>query len=163
METVIENEEWVNKTEAAEILGVSVRQVEIRAAKGEVRKRILPKKPNERAARVIYLREDLDAIRAGKPNRYGEPKPETALAVTPVSGGDPFAGLAAHLAALSRAFPPPVEKRPWLTLAEASEWSGLPAAWLTARAREGAPYAVNVGQGSKAHWRFNRAALAQAR
>jgi hypothetical protein len=146
METVIENGEWVNKTEAAEILGVSVRQVEIRAAKGEVRKQVLPKKPNERAARVEYLREDLEAIRAGKPNRRGEPTPEPVALAVVAPAGDPFAGLAAHLAALSRAFPPPVETRPWLSLTEAAAWSGLPAAWLLAKAREGSPFAVNVGQ-----------------
>jgi hypothetical protein len=55
-----------------------------------------------------------------------------------------------------------VENRPWLTLAEASEWSGLPAAWLLAQARAGAPFALNVAHGSKAHWRFNREALAAA-
>jgi hypothetical protein len=59
---------------------------------------------------------------------------------------------------MARTVPPAIQK-PWLTLAEAAEWSGLPAAWLVAQARAGAAFAVNVGRGSKAHWRFNREML----
>lgn len=74
-------------------------------------------------------------------------------------GGDPFAGLAAHLARLAAAFPTP-QPKPWLGLAEASEYSGLPRAWLIAQARAGALRAVNVAaNGTRERWRFNREAL----
>jgi excisionase family DNA binding protein len=49
--------------------------------------------------------------------------------------------------------------KPWLTLDEAAEYSGLPRAWLLVQARSGALRAVNVGQGSRERWRFNREAL----
>jgi hypothetical protein len=167
METAIENEEWINKTDAAEILGVSVRQLELKTANGQIRKKTLPKKPSDRAARVVYSREDLDAIRAGKPNYYGEPKPETAaLAVAPVAAGDPFAGLAAQLAAIARAFPPPVEKRPWLTLAEAELFSGLTRKWLLEQTELENACILTRDMGKHARggrWRFNREALAAAR
>ena len=169
--------DWLPKEEAAELLGVSIRQLENRTLKGEIRKKTLPRLPNERAARVMYSIEDLKAINAGSPNHYGEPAassvPRASDLVAVITGrpnhsgapaaGDPFAGLAAHLAALAKAFPPPAEAKPWLTLAEAAAYSGLPAAWLVAQAREGGKkWVVNVGQGTKAHWRFNREALARA-
>jgi hypothetical protein len=164
---------WLAKEEAAELLGVGVRQLENRAAKGEIRKNPLPRQRNERAARVLYSIEDIEAIRAGKPNYYGEakpePKPEPALAVLAPAAQQPGA-VTYHASPwpyeafvkMVREFRATPPAKPWLSLAEASEWSGLPAAWLVARAREGAAFAVNVGQGSKAHWRFNREALAAA-
>jgi hypothetical protein len=66
--------------------------------------------------------------------------------------------------------------KPWLTLGEAAEFSGLPKAWLLAVARLGHPesaadraycdphgtvVAVNVGSEARASWRFNREALAK--
>jgi hypothetical protein len=164
MKTATDNDEWLGKVEAAAVLGVSVRQLELKTANGQIRKKTLPKKPNERAARVVYSREDLDAIRAGKPNQWSSAPlaPDfrhfgnTGL----LRGGDPAAVLAARHMGL---VPPPIAQKPWLTLQEAAIWSGLPATWLTARAREGAAFALNVAQGSKAHWRFNREALAAAR
>jgi hypothetical protein len=64
------------------------------------------------------------------------------------------------LAALARAFPAPAPVvRPWLTLREADAYSGLPAPYLLAQARAGAPFARNVGQGTRPRWRFNRDAL----
>lgn len=51
--------------------------------------------------------------------------------------------------------------RPWLPLAEAAEYSGLPASYLLAQARAGTMRAVNVGSGTKEFWRFHRAGLAK--
>jgi hypothetical protein len=235
MEQTVDNDAWLSKAEAAQALGVSVRQLELKTAQGRIRKETLPKKPNERAARVVYSREDLDAIRAGSPNRHGEaaivpaatkgrdsvpwgdlieqlsaiaravPSPDRqteqlGAMVTAISQAfsipaqereaaatererammasidrfiellatretertaeDPFAGLAAHLARLAAAFPA-AQAKPWLTLDEAAEYSGLPRAWLIAQARAGALRAVNVGQGTKEFWRFNREGLAK--
>ena len=88
--------------------------------------------------------------------RVDTPEPGTALDRSRSS--DPFAGLAAHLARIAAAFPAP-QPKPWLGLAEAAEYSGLPRAWLIAQARSGALRAVNVGQGTRERWRFNREAL----
>jgi hypothetical protein len=160
---------WLGKAEAADFLGVSVRQIEYRAARGEIRKREMPKARHERAARVVYSREDLDAIRQGEPKQYGPvmtPSAPVPAAVAALDISRPFStasGVLALPAALidalrERREPAPVLK-PWLSLTDAAEYSGLPASFLLAQARQGAPWAINVGQGSKAHWRFNRDGL----
>ena len=164
---------WLAKDKAAKLLGVSIRQLENRAAKGEIRKNTLPRQLNERAARVMYSIDDIDAIRAGKPNRYGEPAPKAPtpermaeLARGPQLGSlytlepaaDPFAGLAAQLAAISRAFPPPAPKPKWLTLKEAAVYTGLPARWLAEAARAGKMRAQNVGL-KRERWMFPREGL----
>jgi hypothetical protein len=162
MHTVDDNA-WLGKAEAAALLGVSVRQLELKTAQGLVRKETLPKKPSDRAARVVYWREDLDAIRAGKPNRGGETKPaesETkALAREMPTSPDPVAAL---VAALARAFPapaPPAQKaKPWLSLKDASDYSGLPARYLVQAAREGKMRAQNVGL-KRDRWMFPREGL----
>jgi excisionase family DNA binding protein len=63
-----EKSEWITKEEAAKILGVNVRQVQKRAEQGYIEKRLLARLPNERQARVVYARHDVDAIVAGTPN-----------------------------------------------------------------------------------------------
>jgi hypothetical protein len=142
--TVETENDWISKDAAAKLLGVSVRQVENRAARGEIEKRTLPKLASERAARVEYSRRDVDAIRAGggRPPALaaanGAPLNASAVTVRPPAlpaGSNPFAGFAAQLAALAGAFPP--AGKPWLSLKEASEYSGLPARWLREAARAG--------------------------
>lgn len=159
---------WLPKDKAAERLGVGVRQLENRAAKGEIRKNPLPRLRNERAARVLYSIEDIDAIKAGKPNFYGETKPEPApaapAAAVALTAADPFAGLAAQLAGLARAFPPAAEaKRRWLTLDEAEEVSGLTRRWLIDQAENNgsSPVAVrDMGKHARGgRWRFDRECL----
>ncbi len=151
----VDPSQWVPKLEAAKIINLSVRQVEHLAAKGELRKRTLPKALSERAARVAYYRPDLEDILSG--NRKNPAVPFAPAAAPP-------AGVLALPAALidalrERREPAPAPK-PWLSLADAAEWSGLPASFLLAKARAGAAFAVNVGQGSRDFWRFNRDALA---
>jgi Helix-turn-helix domain len=172
MQTV-DNEAWLSKADAARVLGVSVRQLELKTAQGLIRKETLPKKPNERAARVVYSREDLDAIKAGKPNNHaGEVKTapmapdwfdgrrltaaETRRQLEARARGeyDPIYKLAGLVAQAAK-----VDPKPWLTLAEAAEYSGLPATWLVEQARAGKLRAVNVGHGAREFWRFNREGL----
>ena len=158
MQTV-DNDAWLAKAEAAALIGVSVRQLELKTAQGQIRKETLPKKPNERAARVVYSREDLDAIRAGKPNRYGE-KTSNGVEKQEVTRAAPDA-VAALAAALARAFPTqPVQKpvKRWLGLKEAAAYTGLPARWLREAAREGRLRAQNVGQ-KRERWMFPRDGL----
>jgi excisionase family DNA binding protein len=93
--------------------------------------------------------------RAVGPHLIGVPADQAAALVR---SADPFAGLAAHLTRLAAAFPTP-QPKPWLGLAEAAEYSGLPRDWLLAQARAGALRAVKVGKGSRDRWKFNREAL----
>jgi hypothetical protein len=186
---------WLFKDEAAALLGVAVRQLEKRARRGFIETKRLPREFNETAARVVYSRTDILALKAGKPNIHAVEVSEkndafietrepgtTVLAVRPTTAAvfsqpgkvttrgieraDPFAGLAASLAALAAAFPKPAEPPapelpPWLSLQQAVEYSGLPATFLVERARSGGIRAVNVGQGSREFWRFHREALAK--
>jgi hypothetical protein len=196
----IDSTEWVGKAEAARLLGVHPRQLERRAHQGRITKRVLPRKPSEKAARVVYSRADIEDLKRNPPEaqmdqselallrEHEEKERERERAATerernittsvdrliatieqqnkaavpvanPVSQSiapDPFAGLAAHLAALSAAFPPP--GKPWLSLREAAGYSGLPARWLRAAARAGKLRAQNVGD-KRERWMFPRDGL----
>lgn len=172
--------EWLTKQEAAKFLKVSIRQVERREAAGYLEKRVGERGPMDRAGAVLYSRADLEALKAGKPNIHARevreeaanPKPirdaENAVALR---GQEPNSGQIARvtssevlksLAELITAARsgPPLEPKPWMTLAEAVEYSGLPASWLLARARDGVKWAIDVGQGgARQFWRFNREGL----
>lgn len=171
-------DEWLLKEEAAKLLGVATRQVERRARHGYIESKRLARGINETTARVVFSRADILALKAGKPNMHAvpvpadapeaSPKPEattkggevTAIAKRPDPAGDPFAGLPAFLARLSALYPaqPATMPGPFVSLAEAVTQSGMPASWLLAQARAGVPWAVNVGTGKKAFWRFAIAA-----
>lgn len=71
---------------------------------------------------------------------------------------------AAVIAALFKAVAMDRKAKPWLTLAEAVEYSGLPKSWLLAQAREGGllcggQMAINVGTPKQPRWRFSREVL----
>lgn len=170
--------EWLPKKDAAIMLGVGTRQLETRAKNGQVRNRRLPRKPHQTAAPVEYNVEDIQAILSGQPNQHQvvvaperaaleTPVSETALpaaaesqALVPAARQDGWNSLAAHLAVLSAAYPAPQQVKPWLTLEEAAEYSGLPSSYLQARYEAGTIHAVNVGTGQRKYLRFNRESLA---
>jgi hypothetical protein len=154
------DDEWLDKQQAAKFLGISTRQIENHAQFGRLAKRRLPKKPSERAARVVYDPADLAALKAGAPQG------ETALAVmrSAPAAARPSGIVAIPVEVLDilreRREPPP-EPKFWLTPDEAVAASGLPREFLVAQARSGAFRAVNVGRGKREFWRFNREALAK--
>jgi hypothetical protein len=171
---------WVTKAEAMKMLGVSSRQLERRVRQGYIEKRIEPRRPTETSARSVHSKADIVALKAGNPNIHarlvvaekpGEPAKaqpsdadSTALAVR--DARDPFAGLAAQLAGLATfaaQYPAPAAPRPWLTLAEAVEYSGLTRPWLLDRAKAGGIAIRDMGKHSRGgRWRFNREELARA-
>lgn len=200
----LDSDDWLGKAQAAALLGVHPRQLERRASAGQVRKRILPKKPSEKAARVVYFREDLEAIKRDPPEAHmdeselvllkqheekEQEKERAAIerernivvsvdrliaaieiqnratsdsdrAAQSAADAKQLQAIEALSAAFIRAFPPPAPgPRYWLKLTEAAEYSGLTEAWLLAQARAGAEYALNVGMGTRANWRFNREML----
>lgn len=171
--------DWLSKSEAAAFLGVSPRQIERREAQGYLTKRLAERRMGESVARAEYSRADCEALKAEKPNIYArEVLPELvvsqksdipangagkALAVVTAPG---LVGAPAHVAAFwqslyAAATATPPEPKPWLTLAEAVEYSGLPAAYLVAAARKGTFRSINVGTGAREFWRFNREGLAK--
>lgn len=172
--------ETLSKREVVEYLGKSKRTIEIYIADGRLACEYF-NGPNGRTAvfrRAIVeaLKRDLDTpmYRATKEaasasfnqgNLHLSKEPSAALVP---AAPDPFAGLAAHLAKLAAAFPAPAPVvKPWLTVDEAAEVSGLPQAWLLKQARKnghGAKciVAMNVGTEKRAVWRFSREALSLA-
>jgi hypothetical protein len=161
---------WLTKKEAAQLLDLSERQVERMAASGRVEKRLVKPGPGRRYGRMLYLEADLRAIaqerEAGvvvlaRTGPVPQQAPASSLALVPqaqasaaVAQANAFGALAAHLAKLSAAFPP--RTKAWLTLAEATEYSGLPEVFLADLLRTS--QIDNIGRGPKT-WRVRRASL----
>ena len=166
--------DWLPKAEAAALLGVSYRQLERRAKAGYVQTQYAERGPTESAAAALYSRADIEALKAGKPNVHARVVPQAERAGLPQqpvlqksdkAPPSPLMSqdydLLAVLAAIAKAGAQPAP-RPWLTLDEAVAYSGLPAGYLVAKAREGWAAAVDVaGGGSRARWRFSRDGLAK--
>jgi hypothetical protein len=127
-----------------------------------------------RRADVEALRAELDTptLRAVVPNRNhsdarsvinshsdGGPSTIQKYGAPPASDPTAFAvALATSIrAALGVEAPPRV--KPWLDLKSAVDYSGLPSSYLVQAARTGTIRAVNVGNGAREFWRFNRDAL----
>jgi hypothetical protein len=176
--------EWLPKAEAAALLDVAPRTLERHEAKGYIEKRNAPRGPLGRGNEVEYSVADILALKAGKPNVHARPvAEESSMALAPVNGSPatvapstalarrndkdagPFAGLAAQLAGLAAfaaQYGPPAEGKPWLSLREAIDYSGLPKANLLKRARAGTLRAELVsGESAREVWKFNREALAK--
>jgi hypothetical protein len=142
-------DEWIDGREAARLLGLSERHVNRRAAAGYIRKRTLPRKPNEKGSTVVYSYDDVMGLKDGNPTLHEVEKPAppakraTAEAMlTAAPQAETLRGLAEYLSVLTANVTalnaPPVSSdtgKPWLTLAEASEFSGLPVAYLRKEAR----------------------------
>ena len=161
---------WPTHTEAAAQLATNERTIRRWIEAGRLKAAYRPAAGRKPIAvvdpadieRLRTERQPVLLVEAVQTSTNPDSMPDVRIAPAPGSprGGDPFAGLAAHLARLAAAFPA-AQPKPWLTLSEAEAYSGLPRAWLIAQARSGALRAVNVGQGTKEFWRFNREGLAK--
>lgn len=154
----------MTKAEVIAYLGKSKRSVETYISSGR-----LPAKyfngPNGKTA--IFERVDVEAFKRGTEELW-HPAPKangTALAIRPAAA---VAERAAALPAADLAFIferareyAHLAPKPWLDVKAAVDYSGLPASFLVQAAREGKIRAVNVGQGKREFWRFNREALAK--
>lgn len=63
---------YIGKVEAAKLLKVHPRQLERRAQQGRIEKHYLPRKPGEKAARVVYSRADIEALLSGIESEFDE-------------------------------------------------------------------------------------------
>lgn len=161
----------MSKPEVCEYLGKSKRTVETFIAKGRLGVGYF-QGPNGKTA--IFNRSDVEALKRDidTPMYRAVPANDTArpgsIALVPAPTQTPAdsrvdsiaAALFAHFEAGRLSAPPPVVK-PWLSLKEAVDYSGLPASYLVQQALEGSIRAVDVGTGTKTFWRFNREALAK--
>lgn len=160
----------MSKAEVVGYLGKSKRTVETFVSKGRLGVSYF-EGPNGKTA--IFQRSEVEALKIDIDTPTYRATPETAtsrqgfayLGAAPSGAaalltgpsGDPLAFLAAALARMAPQ-PAPVVK-PWLTLSEAVDYSGLPATYLVQQARARKMRAVNVGTGERAFWRFNREGL----
>jgi excisionase family DNA binding protein len=139
---------WLSKRETAASLGMSERTLDrlVQSGRGpELRQRQRPGRRPE----PVYRPEDVERLAAAG----------AAVAIAPASaigprevaisrqsrhgggsGGD-IVGIVEQLAALAR----PAAPRPWLTIAEASEYSGLSVALLRRLVRSGQLQAIRDG------------------
>ena len=173
------DEIWLPKDEAAALLKVGIRQLENRVTDGLIRKKVLPKAPSERVARVVFSRADVMALKAGKPNTRDESiRPEPSQSVSngksnALAPAAPERGILAIPHALidllrERREPGSLIKaplKPWLTLEEAAEYSGLTRKWLLKEAEAGQGAIAVRDMGGRVRggrWRFLRADLGRA-
>ena len=165
-------EDWLSPADAAAFLGIKPRQLQRREQNGYLTKRTLPRQPTESVGRVEYLREDLEALKAGKPNVHARVVPakdadqtttnrrSTALAVSaPGLHNAPPEVSVFWRSFYEAATAMPPAPRPWLTLDEAVEYSGLSRRWLLkeAEAGQGAIEIRDMGKHARGgRWRFLR-------
>jgi len=156
--------EWITPDEAAKSLGLSIRRVLEYATAGELRTQ-----KNGRG-RLINFSDVEKLKRAREEKRQGEMQRAAAS-----TSGESKAGLNGITHALTTTVQALVDRtrhsgepaiaqpqpriKPWLTLIEAAEYTGLPASYLLKQAKYGALDARDVGPRPGGRWRFSRHSL----
>ena len=132
--------EYLNKDLSAKRSGLSVRRLLELANKGAIRKKHM-RDPQSKRQIAVFAAEDLDRLNSGE-----YPQTGVALTTRKVSG-----------AALSQPSPHPSAREiPWLTLAEAAEFSGLPESFLLSLVTAGRLPALDVGVRPGGRYRVSR-------
>jgi hypothetical protein len=168
-ETVAETPQWITKNEAAKLLCLSPQRVLAMAAAGQIQSKIERDPVSKQivkmlhagdVAKVLWRREHPDETPA-KPAQAESP--DKSLAVVPAPQTEAIAN-----ALVERLLNPPAPAlvtpapKPWLTLAAASEFSGLTRRWLLGQTKMIAPKIgiLDMGKGARGgQWRFSRADL----
>ena len=148
---------WKTQAEAAEILKCSQKTVSRMAAQKKIQ-RVLRRVPG-RKPMPVFNPDDIEALRAEmvqvEPFPVREQGEEKALARKTSQGGvDLLAQLLVDR--MSPAPAVPVEQKVFLNLKEATEYSGLPKAWLMREIKSGKIKAIKAGG-----WRIRRSDLEQ--
>jgi len=159
---LIDNNHWLDREEAAKLLRRTPRQVERRAKQGFIQT-TREEQPWQRKAKRYFSRADILAILEDKPNRY--PVQASQRSTSGNGGNDGQeggrgtrgGGADGHPEATGVLIAAP--KRPWLTLTEASTFSGLPEEWLRGQAQHGTIHCLNVGKEDAPVWMFSRKGL----
>ena len=163
----------MSKPEVCEYLGKSKRTIETLVARGRLKIGYY-KGPNGRTG--VFDRADVEALKheiGTAPQRdityRATPVPESQrdirqgfLHIRREKPAEVSPDAIAQLAAAIRTAQPPAlppTLTPHMSLSEAVEYSGLPAAFLVAEARAGRIRAVNVGTKEKEFWRFAKEAV----
>lgn len=156
----------MSKPEVCAFLGKSKRTIDSYIATGRLKVGYF-NGPNGKTG--IFQRADVEALKVELdtptyrapvslvPSHLREMVEKRAAITKALAPAPDFAALAVAMRSALRV----EEPKPWLPLAEAAEYSGLPASYLLAQARAGKLRAINVGNGSKEFWRFHRGSLAK--
>jgi excisionase family DNA binding protein len=165
---------WLSQKEAAEALGVTERTIRRLCSDGKLGSRVQPvlgRKPvvlidQRDVDRILAERVRPLAVTSGEalPLRHGlsvvnpaDIPPDSAVSsvsLPPMGEVEHFVRLLETIVKARQLAPPSPALVPHMTLKEAAEYSGLPAAYLVAGARAGTIRAVNVGSGKREFWRF---------
>lgn len=148
---------WISRADALARLKISARSLRRVAQEGEIRRKLLKPVPGRPHQQMLYAGDDVDAYIARLEGRAipAGVASDGALALR----GAPAALVPAILARLLGSSQPAAVEKPWLTLAEATEFSGLPASYLLSIARSTEVRGiVNVASMDSARhrWRFSR-------
>ena len=159
MPTTAPQIEWLRKDEAAKRLNMSTRSVLAMAADGKIQR-----KPERDPAtnQVVMLLHAGDIERIA----YERDHPEASQAVQAVApqpshanGAIKPGGEQALLAMLAHAAQPAPAIKPWMTLVDAAEYSGLPETFLRGLVDQGKLPACDVGVRAGGRYRVKRSDL----
>ena len=137
---------WKSQAEAAEILKCSEKTISRMAGQGKIEK-ALRRVPGRKGMPVFNPR-DIERLRSEtvdlKPFPVEEAKEEKALARRPSqAAGDVFAQLLADRLGSPQAVP--LERKMFLNLEQASEYTGMPKGWLRRQIKSGELPAILSG------------------
>lgn len=137
--------EYISKRRAAEALGISPRRLLELSQSGRI-KRHYHNDPQTHRRAAVFARPDVERLAAERI----QAAPQSAASVAIPGGTLRPSSQAIALPALE------APARPWLTVDEAAEYTGLPASFLSARIVDGKLAALDVGVRSGGRWRVNR-------
>jgi hypothetical protein len=153
MSKALVREIWISKQEAMERYSISERQLERYTADGRVRKREMPRPDGRTRPPVFVNAADLAKLRQATPPRPSPAMPALLPAPAEAIEGDE-----------QRYSPEPRRPpRQWMTIPEASRWSGLSERWLRIACETGKVRAIDQSFKKGRHmWRISRDGIAGA-
>lgn len=171
-------ESWLTKQQAAQVLGVAEKTIDRMAKAGELHKEIL-KRPRQ-APIVVFHPGDVNRAKAAREAQQspapfvmsekesglsadvsGRPVSDVSRSMSEVSvpwSDSWIRDMSTRLSNLSKIFPAEPTNL-WLTLQEAADYSGLPAAVLVDFINSGRLPALDIGRRRGGHWRIRKVDL----
>lgn len=135
------NQEYLTKEVAEKRSGRSVRRLLELAARGLIRKKIIRDPKNANRELALFHARDIALLKLGMLDQVQPPAPKQLQVAAPVRQA-------------ATAPPAPAAPRLWLTIAEAAEYSGLPASFLIRLIGGGKLAALDVGNRKGGRWRI---------
>lgn len=140
--------EYISKQLAADALGLSPRRLLEISRTGEIKRRYA-RDPVTKRRQAIFRAADVARLADEVASRKSAVRPETVER--------PESAALSHIRPAPLALPAPeAPVRPWLTLAEAADYSGLPASFLSSMIIDGKLAALDVGVRPGGRWRIAR-------